>query len=115
MDIILNFTAPIILEVGGDSFSAGLANISAQLTQLKDQIMSTEAELIAKLTSVTATVAKIGTETSALKGLVETLTASLAAAGTTSPAVDAAMAALVAQVTVVDDLVPDAAAPAPAA
>lgn len=69
--------------------------------------MATNAELQADLEAVTAQVAKIGTETSATLQKVTDLEAALAASGGTTPEVDAAMAALKAQVKLVDDLVPD--------
>lgn len=78
------------------------------LTKLGDRIMATQAELAADLQTVTAQVAKIGTETSTLLQKVADLEAALAAGGVTTPEVDAAMAALKAQAAVVDDLVPDA-------
>ena len=75
-------------------------------------IMATNAELKADLDAVSAQVAKIGTETSATLQKVTDLENALANAGGTTPEVDAAMAALKAQVQLVDDLVPDA-GPAP--
>ncbi len=75
---------------------------------LLEQIMSTQAELATTLETVTAQIAKIGTETTALLNRIEDLTLALADAGATTPEVDAAVAALQAQAAVVDDLVPDA-------
>ncbi len=79
------------------------------IKSLLEKLMSTQEELAASLAQVSEQVAKIGTETSTLVQKVDDLTAALAAAGNTTPEVDAALAALQAQVTVVDDLVPDAA------
>jgi hypothetical protein len=73
-----------------------------------EKIMATQAELAASLDLVAVQVAKIGTETQGLKASIASLEAALAAAGGTSPEVDAALAALKAQVQVVDDLVVDA-------
>ncbi len=73
-------------------------------------IMATQAELAADLQAVTDQVTKIGTETTATLQKVTDLEAALAAGGGTTPEVDAAMAALKAQVKVVDDLVADATA-----
>lgn len=77
------------------------------LTKL-EKMMATQAELAASLAAVSAQVSKIGTESSATLQKVADLEAALAAAGNTTPEVDAALAALKAQVQVVDDLVPDA-------
>ena len=73
-----------------------------------EAIMSTQVELAAELSNVTAHVAKIGTETQTLLGKIAELAAAIATAGNTTPEVDAALAALQEQVIVVDDLVPDA-------
>jgi hypothetical protein len=77
------------------------------LTKL-ETLMASQAELAASLATVSAQVAKIGTETSSLVARVTDLEAALAAAGNTTPEVDAALEALKAQVQVVDDLVADA-------
>ena len=62
-----------------------------------------------ELTTLTAQVAKIGTETSSLLQKVDDLTAVIDAGGATNttPEFDAALAALKAQASVVDGLVPD--------
>ncbi len=70
-------------------------------------IMATQAELAADLAAVTDQVTKIGTETTATLQKVTDLEAALAAGGGTTPEVDAALAALKAQVKVVDDMVAD--------
>jgi hypothetical protein len=75
-----------------------------------DRIMATQDELAADLDRVTQAVVKIGTETSTTLQKVADLEAALVNGGMTSPAVDAALAALKAQVQVVDDLIPDAVA-----
>lgn len=79
------------------------------LTTLGEALMTTQAELAADLKAVNDQVAKIGTESSATLAKVAELEAALAAGGTVSAEVDAAMAALKAQVKVVDDLVADSA------
>jgi len=73
-----------------------------------DTIMASQAELAAELATVTAEVEKIGNETRALLQKIDDLTAALATSGATTPEVDAALAALKAQVLIVDQLVPDA-------
>ncbi len=73
--------------------------------------MATDAELAQGLADLTTQVAKIGTETQTLITKVADLEAALAASGTVDPAVQAAFDALKAQVTTVDDMVPDAPAP----
>ena len=70
--------------------------------------MATQAEHAQALKDVTAAIAKIGTESSKTLQKVTELEEALANQGNTSPEVDAAMQALKDQVTLVDDLVPDA-------
>lgn len=72
-----------------------------------NQFMATQAQLATELALVSAQVAKIGTETQATLQRVADLEAAIANAGNTTPEVDAALAALKAQVQVVDDLVAD--------
>ena len=69
--------------------------------------MATQAELAAELAAATSAVAKIGTESSATLQKVIELEEALANGGMTSPEVDEAVAALKAQVQLVDDLIPD--------
>jgi len=73
-----------------------------------ESIMSTQVELATALSNVAAHVAKIGTETQTLLDKIAELAAAIATAGNTTPEVDATLAALQAQVTVVDDMVSDA-------
>ena len=73
-----------------------------------EKILSTQAELATQIDGVTAQVAKIGTETQSLLTKISDLTDLLAAGGQTTPEVDAAVAALVAQAAIVDNLVVDA-------
>ncbi len=87
-----------------------LARIEEFLLHLHKEvriIMATQAELAADLQAVTDQVAKIGAETTATLQKVTDLEAALAAGGGTTPEVDAALAALKAQVKVVDDMVAD--------
>jgi ABC-type transporter Mla subunit MlaD len=72
-----------------------------------DTIMTTIAEATAQITALTADVAKVGDETRALLQKIADLTAIIEAGNTTGPEFDAALAALQAQVAVVDGLVPD--------
>ena len=73
-----------------------------------EQLMSTQAELAQSLADVSAQVAKIGDESKTTLARVAALEEAVAAAGGTTPEVDAALAALKAQVQLVDDLVADA-------
>lgn len=81
----------------------------AEINHKLGEIMATQAQLVEDLNAVSAQVAKIGTESTATLQKVTDLEAAIANAGNTTPEVDAAMAALKAQVQVVDDLVKDAA------
>lgn len=81
---------------------------AANIIERLENIMGTQAELAAQINSVTNTVAKIGVETQSLLTKVTELTDLIAAGGNTTPEVDAAIAALVAQASVVDELVADA-------
>lgn len=92
-----------------DQSCAALASVSAQLTELKGLLMSTQAQLAADITAVADQVTKIGGETRTLLDKIAELQAAIDAAGSVAPEVTEAMAALQAQVAVVDGLVPDAA------
>lgn len=70
--------------------------------------MATQAELAQELRTVTAQVAKIGTETARTLQKVIDLEALLAAGGTVSEEVLTALAELKAQAQATDDLTPDA-------
>jgi uncharacterized protein YoxC len=85
------------------------------LTRL-EKILMNQDELAKGLADVGTQVAKIGSESTATLQKVAELEAALNNAGGVSPAVQSAFNALKAQVQVVDDLIPDvpAAAPAPA-
>jgi hypothetical protein len=80
------------------------------LHELKRIITMNQAELVEALNGVNASVEKIGTETTALVAEVQALKDALNA-GPVSPEVEAALAAVVARVQAVDDLVPDAPPP----
>lgn len=84
-----------------------LAGLVARITAIEALIMTTQTELADGIRAVTATVDKIAGETRSLLDKVSALDAALAAAGTVTTEVEAAMAALQAQVAVVDALVPD--------
>jgi hypothetical protein len=84
--------------------------ILAEILDLKEILMTTQAELATSLTEIAATVTKVGDETRALIVKIGDLEAAIATAGNTTPEVDAALAALRDQVAVVDALVPDAGA-----
>lgn len=85
-----------------------LPGIVPILHQLKELLMTTQAELTQGLTDLTAQVAKIGTETATLVQKVADLETVLASQQDVAPELQAAFDALKAQVTVVDGLVPDA-------
>jgi predicted nucleic acid-binding Zn-ribbon protein len=87
------------------------AYLLLKLTKQVEQIMATQAELVAELESIALAVEKIGTETSATLEKVAELEAALAAAGNVGPEVVAALEAVKAQVAVVDSLVPDSPTP----
>lgn len=87
-----------------------LAQLRADIRELKEFLMATQSEVAQTLTDLTAQVAKIGEETRALLDRIADLQEAVDNAGSVDPAVLDALAALQAQVTVVDDLVPD---PAP--
>ena len=82
--------------------------IVQRLDELKELIMTTQAELASQLNDVTALVTKIGTETQSLLDKITALEAALANAANVTPEVQAAFDALKAQAGVVDGLVPDA-------
>lgn len=85
--------------------------LTARLNRNMETIMTTQAELVTKVTALTEQVTKIGLETSNLQDSVAALQEQLAAAGgaggTITPELQAAVDALAAQVQLVDDLVPD--------
>lgn len=82
-----------------------------RIERMLEKLMATQAELAATLGTVSAQVAKIGTETQSILDKVAALEAALATQGEVSAEVQAAVDALKAQVQVVDDLVADAPAP----
>lgn len=78
-------------------------------TNLKlNKIMSKQSDLAADMATITAQVAKIGQESTATLQKVADLEAALANQDNVSPELQTAFDALKAQVTVVDDLIPDA-------
>ncbi len=72
-------------------------------------IMASLAELNASLTAVGDQLAKASSE---IKSEIDTLTAAVAASGTTTPEIDASVTRLQGLAQALDDLNPDAAAPA---
>lgn len=99
-------------ERGDKQHRIELAKINELEHQLKHIAMK-QSELAEQLTTITGQVAKIGTESAATLQKVADLEAALANQDNVTPEVQAAFDALKAQVTVVDDLVPDAPAPTP--
>lgn len=89
-----------------------LKPVLSSLTHLKRIIAMNQTELVEALDTVNVAVEKIGTETTALLAEVQTLKDTIEA-GTVSSEVEAALAAVVARVKAVDDLVPDASEPDP--
>lgn len=84
------------------------SKVITRLDEIKEITMATQMELASDLAAIAANVEKIGVETRTLLTKISELQAALDAAGGTTPEVDAALAALKDQVTVVDNLVPDA-------
>ena len=97
----LHFHGPITVNLAA-------SGIIEAINQLKELIIMNDAEATAALTAATNQIAKIGTETSALIQKVNDLTVLVNQQGSLSPELQAAVAAVQAQVQVVDDLVPDA-------
>ena len=83
-------------------------SIATSLNEIKELIMATQAELAADIATVTAQVTKIGTETTTLLQKVADLQVIIDSQGGVSTELQAAVDALKAQITVVDNLVPDA-------
>lgn len=77
--------------------------------------MAKQSEMAADMATVTAQIAKIGEESKKTLQKVTDLETALGNQEDVSPELQSAFDALKAQVTVVDDLIPDAPAPAPEA
>lgn len=75
-----------------------------------EQIMETQAELAAKIMTLTDQVSKIGGETSKSLQMIKALQDQIAA-GAALPELSAAVDKLAAQLQTVDDIVPDAPTP----
>ena len=91
-----------------------LRDVLSRLNSLAKQMeksMATQAELTAQVQAISATLTKIGTETSTLLTKIDELKAVIAAGPPVTPELQAAVDALAAQAKVVDDLVPDAPTP----
>jgi chromosome segregation ATPase len=85
--------------------------IHNELFQIKRKvriIMANQEDLRIQIEALTAQVVKIQTETQSLLTRIEELLAIINAGGTVTPELQAAVDALVAQVAIVDELVPDA-------
>lgn len=84
-----------------------LKPVLSSINHLKRVVAMNQTEVLEALNGVNATLDKIGSETTELLAEVQTLKDTIEA-GTVSPEVEAALAAVVARVKAVDDLVPDA-------
>lgn len=82
-----------------------------QLIEIGEHLMATQTQHAQRLNDLSAKVSKIGAETEASLKLIKDLKDAQAAAGNITPEVQAATDALEAQLTKVDDMVPDAPAP----
>ncbi|GMV76437.1 MAG: hypothetical protein AMXMBFR78_33860 [Rubrivivax sp.] len=85
----------------------------AQIQRLEAMITMKFAQVTEELNATAARVAKIGTETQALLAKIDELSDAITSADSVPQEVADALAALQAQVAVVDDLVADAPAPEP--
>ena len=94
------------------NFNGASAEELRAINHRLDTLMTTIAEATATINDLTVKTTKIGEETRALLQKIADLTALVEAGNTTGAEFDAALAALKAQVDVVDGLVPDL-APAP--
>ncbi len=79
----------------------------------QEELMATQADLVKQLTAVKDELVKVGAETTNLVKAVADLQAVIANGPAVTPELQAAVDAVAAQAKVVDDLVPDAPAPAP--
>ena len=107
MSVTITVQGDLHIHLPDGASAEHLAAISHRL----DAIAMDLTQATAELTALTAKVTKIGTETTTLLQKIADLTAIIDAggAGNTTPEFDAALAALQAQVKVVDDLNPDVA------
>lgn len=87
IDVYVHF---VDLTATLEKIMASQAELAAELTALKDQVVKSRAEVLKKIGD---------------------LEAALANAGSTTPEVDAALAALKQEVQTTDDIVPDAPTP----
>lgn len=87
-----------------------LSKLNELDNQLKE-IMAKQSDLAQEMATITAQVAKIGEESKATLQKVADLEAALASQDNVTPELQAAFDALKSQVTVVDDLIPDAPQP----
>lgn len=106
----MKFDINIHLHAGNETeLMAELVKIGRTIFNLREFIMTSQAQLAADLTTVKDQVAKIGAETTVTLQKVADLEAAIGNAGEVTPEVEAALAALKEQVNLVDGLVPDAA------
>ena len=82
-----------------------------KLVTNQEKLMATQAELTEQVKAISATLTKIGGETTTLLQKVSDLQAVIANGPPVTPELQAAVDALAAQAKVVDDLVPDATPP----
>lgn len=95
--------------VGGFVVTAGPALfLLVSIHRKANFIMASQTELVDSINLLTSNVAKIGTETRTLLQRIADLENAIANGGPVLPAVTEALAALQAQVNIVDGLVPDA-------
>lgn len=100
------------IKNGWDAFQSGRALATkSDLKEMENRIMATQAEITTQLKTVTAQLVKIGTESGTLLTMIKDLQDQLAQGGTVTPELQQAVADLVVQAQVVDDLVPDAPTP----
>lgn len=100
---------PFRFGFDASELAAQLKSIAADITSLKEQIMTTQAELAADLDALKAQADKAKQE---IIDKFAALEQAIADAGLVSDAVKTAMAGLKASIQGVDDLVPDAPPPA---
>lgn len=98
---------PITIHIHNDGL-VSLVESLLSIHQKLNKIMSTQQEIADGLAGLTSQVAKIGEESKVTLQKVIDLEAALANQDNVSPALQTAFDALKAQVTVVDELIPDA-------
>jgi uncharacterized phage infection (PIP) family protein YhgE len=107
MSWLTNFSCKVETAIA-QCYIAEVQNINRKL----NQIMATQAEAAAQLQGISAELTKVAAETQTLLDNVKALQDAATAAGNVSPELQAAIDQVAAQAKTVDDLVPDAPAPA---